>query len=582
MTYHCCALPALWQAILGEMMEAPTVPTSTEGTGVVIIQQAPGPKEDDMMVDGGGALENGDAGSQPIPPALSEMLVDRPAEAGTVEEEYEQLVQRAGEVYDEKYMKQFRERCRHTPMRLTEQERTWLRVLESALNVSEYTDNVDTTNRYRPKSERILAELELVLRTILGLMICSNPTHGEQLVENKLPENAEFFQSIFEVGRRYKIMNPEKMRGTYGKLMYLLQDTQSRLVQGQVGFCCVKDVVTVFSFLEERESLDLLEDPRILIATRDITDKNGKRSREQVALDVQMKQMAAAQLQQRFARPNLTNDDIQRVLDSVADSNNYLNFNVGPVRRMLSHLRSNFSPESPENGFSLAIGGGGRSRFSYSGRSSFMYGSGYGSSYFRTDSAKLSHDHSTHYTYVNQSLRLWKDIMQNMYKLWYKADQDLLSTASGYTLANTGQGLNRVQACPKVGGEMRAILGSVQRDCGAWVGLSVVHLGDRDVPNALMFIDKYTQVRRRAVQVDVRCFLTNGIASTSSRCLGFCHRWLAPSSTVLACSTTTRCGRTPRTCGTPPRTSRCTCSSTSSSMASTVTAMTAVAASTAG
>ena len=41
-----------------------------------------------------------------------------------------------------------------------------------------------------------------------------------------------------------------------------------------------------------------------------------------------------------------------------------------------------------------------------------------------------------------------------MYKLWYMADLDLLSTTNAYQLLNTGQGLNRVQHCPMVGREM--------------------------------------------------------------------------------------------------------------------------------
>jgi len=85
----------------------------------------------------------------------------------------------------------------------------------------------------------------------------------------------------------------------------------------------------------------------------------------------------------------------------------------------------------------------------------------------------------------------------NMHRLWVCADDDLLSTSTSYQLLNTGQGLNRVQSCPRVGKVMRSLLHKAQKSANAaWVGLSVIHLGDRDVPNALVFIDKYTQIPR--------------------------------------------------------------------------------------
>jgi hypothetical protein len=42
---------------------------------------------------------------------------------------------------------------------------------------------------------------------------------------------------------------------------------------------------------------------------------------------------------------------------------------------------------------------------------------------------------------------------------------------------------------------MSGILSRCQQAIGHWVGSSVVHLGDHNVPNALFFLNKYTQVR---------------------------------------------------------------------------------------
>ena len=55
-----------------------------------------------------------------------------------------------------------------------------------------------------------------------------------------------FLAEIFELGRRHKIMNPDKMRDTYGKLMYLLQDSQLSEVKDLLQFSCVAPIKTVY------------------------------------------------------------------------------------------------------------------------------------------------------------------------------------------------------------------------------------------------------------------------------------------------------------------------------------------------
>ena len=57
-----------------------------------------------------------------------------------------------------------------------------------------------------------------------------------------LPHRQEFYQRLIEIARRHKIMNPEKMRGEYGKLLYLLQDSVSPTIQSQMGVSFVAGI----------------------------------------------------------------------------------------------------------------------------------------------------------------------------------------------------------------------------------------------------------------------------------------------------------------------------------------------------
>lgn len=88
------------------------------------------------------------------------------------------------------------------PLRLSADERKMLAVLESALEVCEYTDVVDVTFSHTRKSKmsRIIESLVDVLSIASGLFIANNLTKGEQLISGKsLNDNVPLFADIFEV-----------------------------------------------------------------------------------------------------------------------------------------------------------------------------------------------------------------------------------------------------------------------------------------------------------------------------------------------------------------------------------------------
>lgn len=387
------------------------------------------------------------------------------------------------------------------PLRLDSTERSLLKVLESALDVSEYTDVVDVTFSHLKKSKtsRMMSSLVDTLNITEGLIISTNLSQGEAMFGGKNhDDNISFYATIFEIGRRYKMMNPGKMRDSYGKLIYMLMDTESATQFSEYKF--VKPIKTVGRLVNKNELQELLKDPSVTIATECIVDGGNM---EDFRARLARKAGALSELRVRHGEGDKKREAmIERCVDSIGDYRAFLEANVGPVQTALNHLLNNFKQDGPSHDLSdLTLrpkAGGTRSMFGSSNYGSYSYsGFSYGGNSlgYRNRGACLSHSHSTQYMFVLQSLTLWKEIMQRLPLLWFAADDDMINQA--YRLCDTGQGYNRVQQCPQVRDIMSSILRRTQGMFNhQWVGLSVVHLGDRDVPNALMFIDKYTQIPR--------------------------------------------------------------------------------------
>ena len=262
------------------------------------------------------------------------------------------------------------------------------------------------------------------------------------------------------------------MRDNYGKLLYLLMDACTPSMRKRLGMKLMRPIQTIPMILRGDDSI--FDDDAIVDACSEITAASPETSRR--------KTQAIQFLVDRYG-PKLGGDNVKRIISSLEDALSFLRSNRTPVDKLIVYLKRYFDPSKEPRDYELSL-----------------------SLHRRNVKPRheLTHDHSTQYTFVLQSLMLWREVMGEFFHLWIGAEEDLLSPTNGYRLMNTGQGVQRCQFASQTRNNMHEVLARVQRKTGRWVGLQVVHLGDKEVPNALVFIDKYMQVPRIIAPI-VRC-----------------------------------------------------------------------------
>ena len=140
------------------------------------------------------------------------------------------------------------------------------------------------------------------------------------------------------------------MRTGFGKLAYLLMDSQDPTVQELLEFDPVRPLRTVHSLLAEGGALGLLVDPLLPRATAEIASRD--RARAEVQRDIRLKERARESLASRYSKPksNLDHEEVLRAIYSIADNEAFLRHARDPVDAALAALEARFSPQ---------LGGGG-------------------------------------------------------------------------------------------------------------------------------------------------------------------------------------------------------------------------------
>eukprot|EP00742_Colponemidia_sp_Colp-10_P017239 GILJ01019813.1.p1 GENE.GILJ01019813.1~~GILJ01019813.1.p1 ORF type:complete len:375 (-),score=41.97 GILJ01019813.1:25-1044(-) len=239
----------------------------------------------------------------------------------------------------------------------------------------------------------------------------------------------------------------------YGKLLMVLQDAR-RIKHFSAPPTPVKTVGSALGQLKSK----FFSDEKLLMEATNPSPKSKEEKQE------------AIQTILGFVETPDFKTIFEQCLKSIDDLRSFVHSCVFPINKLLEWLRE----YSSQSTISLAIKAG-------------------------KGGACFSHSHDQHCQYVKESLTLWRIIQTDIFDFWDCVEKDMIIDESGsrYRIVDTGQGFHRMSDAPVSYDRMTRSIAEAQREMrGQWVGIKVVHLGDRDVPNPLVFIDKYTVIPR--------------------------------------------------------------------------------------
>lgn len=206
---------------------------------------------------------------------------------------------------------------------------------------------------------------------------------SEDVEERRDPfEFHELLRSVFEVGRRYKIQNPTKMRTTYGKMMHILMDAVQPAMTNEIGANMFTPTQSVHSILRPFGAAGeaFLADADLLLAAspidhaRGIDDcvgaatmssplakgkVGGKSNVELAARELHMREAKQAALQRiksrhvRKAHEDTTGIPavvVERCLESIGDALAFISVSTASVEAMIDLLLHFFDPRNDGGG----------------------------------------------------------------------------------------------------------------------------------------------------------------------------------------------------------------------------------------